>query len=80
MPHPLPGRSGPAGHKCHHRLGHFLFYEDCSFLFIRAADLPYQDHRLGLGILFEQGQRVNETGAHDLVSTDAETGGLPYSV
>ena len=43
----------------------------------RAADLTDQDDAFGVGIVLEQAQRVDESGADDRIAADADAGRLP---
>src|SRR5690625_6522058 len=64
--------SRPAYDKRNHRLRHVLLDVCCSFLFGRPADLANQDDGLGLWILLEQLQRIDETRADNRIATDAD--------
>src|SRR5690606_14237510 len=70
----LGGRG--TGDEADHRLGHELGDVLGRFLFGAAADLTDQDDALGLRIVLEQLQRVDEVGAVDRVAADADAGPL----
>src|SRR5690606_7245253 len=69
--HAAPGRSGLPGDEADDRLGQPLADERRRVLLVRAADLSDHDHRLGLSILLERGQAVDERRPDDRVAADA---------
>src|SRR5690606_39968104 len=74
--HALALRRRGTGAEAHHRLGHVFADELGRFLFGTAADLADQDDALGLRVVLEQLQRVDEVGAIDRVATAADSGRL----
>ena len=49
-------------------------------LLLGAADLADHHHGLGVGVLLEGAQAVDEVGARDRVAADADARGLPYAL
>ena len=69
------GAVSPAMNPCH-RLGHVGTNVIGGFLFGRPADLPDHQHPFGGRVGLEQFQCVDEAGAVDRISPDAQSGGL----
>src|SRR3546814_4763359 len=76
MPHALALRRAGAGDEADDRLGHVLGDELGRFLFGRTTDLADHDDALGLRIVLEQLQAVDEVQAVDRVAADADDGRL----
>src|SRR5216684_4378326 len=87
MAHAPAGRCGGAGDETDHRLLGLAALEELRRLFLgRAADLADHDDRLGLLVLEEEFEAVDEIGAVDGIAADADAarlteagrGGLRY--
>ncbi len=61
MAHPLAGRGRLAGDEGGDRLGHVVGDELRCPLLVAAADLADQHHLLGVRVVLEQGQHVDES-------------------
>src|SRR3569623_2599787 len=74
--HALTGRRGDAGDVGDHGLAHAgLDVIGCVFLG-RAADFTDHDDALGLAVLLEHYEAVDEVGALDRIAADADAGAL----
>ena len=76
MAHTLARRSGYTSDVGHYWLGHVGLDVSSSFFFSRTADLTDHHDRFGLRVFLEQLQDVDEVGAWDRVTADADAGGL----
>ena len=76
MTHALSGRRSNAGNVGNHGFGHVFRDELGGFLFRSAADLADHDDGLGLRIVLEQTQAVDEIHPLDRVAADADAGAL----
>ncbi|SPO56510.1 exported protein of unknown function [Pseudomonas sp. JV551A1] len=74
--HALARRCGNTGDVGNDRLGDVGLDVGSSFFFSRTADLTDHDDRFGLRVFLEQLQDVDEVGARDRVTTDADAGRL----
>src|SRR3569623_1880237 len=80
MAHAFAGRRGDAGNIGHHRLAHTgPDVIGCVFL-SRAADFTDHNDALGLTVLLEQLEAVDEMGALDRIAADTDTGALAEAV
>src|SRR5690606_2262072 len=76
MAHALACRSSHTRDVGHDRLGHVGLDVGRGFFLGAAADLADHDDGLGLRVVLEQLQNVDEAGARDRVATDTNTAGL----
>jgi hypothetical protein len=74
--HPLARGGGDAGDEADDGLLDVGLDEGGAVFLGRAADLADHDDALGLGVLVEEGEAVDEVGAVDRVAADADGGGL----
>ena len=65
-----------SGNETDNRFVHLLTNKAGSFLLVGATDLTNHHDRLGVGIVLEGGQTVDEVGAVDRITSDADTGRL----
>src|SRR3546814_1186328 len=70
--HALAGRCRGTSDKAHHRLGHVFSDELGRFLLGTAADLANHDDALGLRIVLEKLQAVDEVHALDRITADTD--------
>ena len=70
--HRLAGRRGEAGDVADDRLGHVLGDELGGLLLGVAADLAAHHDQLGLGVVLEEPDHVDEARARDRVAADAD--------
>ena len=76
--HAPAGRRGEAGDEADDGLGELLRADEVGGLLLRrAADLADHDDGLGFLVASEEGQAVDEVGAGDGVTADADAGRLP---
>src|SRR5207249_2737025 len=68
---------GETRHVADDRLRHLLLHKQRRIRFLGTADLPDHHHRLGLLVLLEQRQDVDERAAVDRVAPDAHAGRDP---
>ena len=54
-----------------------LLHERGGVLLVGAADLAHHDDGVGLGVVLEGAQAVDEVGADDRIAADADAGALP---
>ena len=71
---PALGR-GETGDEADHRLRHIVLDPGRGLGLLRSADLADHQHGLGLGILLEQREMVEEGRAVDRIAADADRGG-----
>ena len=76
MAHLLAGRCREAGDVGDDGLGDVLGDEVGGALFGVAADLADHDDQLGLRVVLEQGEDVDEVGADDRIAADADDRGV----
>src|SRR5439155_24912233 len=69
--HSPSGWGGAPRDEGRHRLAHLTLHEGGGALLLLATDLADHHHGLGLGILVEHVEHVDESGAHDRIATDA---------
>ncbi len=74
VPHPPPRRSGQSGNESDHRFAHFFRHKCRSLLLGSAADFTDHHDPLSIRILFKGIQAVNEIGADNRITADADTG------
>ena len=74
--HALAGRRLEAGDVGDHRLRHVLADVLGGALLLVAADLAHHHDQLGLGVLLEQRDHVDERGADDRVAADSDDRGV----
>src|SRR5262249_4862437 len=79
MAHALAGRSGLSGDKRCHRLSDVLFDKFRRLLFRAAADLTHHQDRLRSRIILEELQGIDERGAYDWITPEADAGRLSES-
>src|SRR5437762_2129390 len=75
--HTSAWRRGAAGDERSHRLAHLSLHEGGSLLLLLPADLADHHDPLGLRVLVEHVQHVDEAGADDRIAPDAHAGRLP---
>ncbi|MNV18513.1 hypothetical protein D3C71_1093410 [compost metagenome] len=76
MAHALARRSSHTSDVGNNRLGHVCLDVGSRFFFSRTADLTDHHDRFGLRVFLEQLQDVDEVGARDRVTADADAGRL----
>jgi hypothetical protein len=75
--HPLSFRRGLPGDEAHNGFRHSPPHEFRRLLFRGAPYLADQDHRVGIRILLEKRENIDERGPDDRVAADPDAGGLP---
>src|SRR5262245_16056063 len=76
MAHATAWWSGPSGDEGRHWLGDVRLDECRRLLLGGAANLAHHQDRLGLRVVLEEPQHIDERRAGDGVATDADTGRL----
>src|SRR6185312_2831103 len=77
MAHAPAGRGGRAGDEAHHRLLDLVALDEFRRLLLgRATDLADHDDRLGLVVLEEELEAIDEIGAVDGIAADADAARL----
>src|SRR6185369_11490228 len=77
MPHALSLRRGLSRDEADDRLLQLGLDERRRVLLGAATDLADHDHRVGVGVVAEELERVDESGADDRVAADADARRLP---
>ena len=80
MPHTPPGRCSQTGNKADHRFAHFFGHKCGGFFLCGAADFTDHHNPLGIRIFFKGLKAVDEVGADDRITADADAGALPDSL
>ena len=76
MAHAAAGRRGLPGDEADHRLLHVFLDEFRGDFFGVAADFADHDDGVGVGIVVEEADGIEERGADDGIAADADAGGL----
>src|SRR5438093_6737616 len=77
MAHAPPGRRGLTGDEANNGLRHLLANELRGLLFVGATDLAHHRNGLGLRVLLERRQAVDEIRPIDRIAADANARRLP---
>lgn len=74
--HALARRSGASGNEADDGFCHVLFDEGRTDFFVGSANFSDHDYGFRFGVFFKHAEGVDESGADDRVSADADAGGL----